>query len=84
MNDEGEFTLIEPYATMLKEAKIAGTKGWATGVITYLGDRVSYTYQELLDALLYHNKKMIENGSDPEEALESFVLEALSGDLQWK
>lgn len=79
LSDEGEFTLVEPYATMLYEAKVEATKGWADGLISYLAPRVSYDPQYMIEVLCDRQRR---NPDAPSvEILESFVLEALSGDL---
>jgi len=78
MSEEGEFILLEPYKTMLEEAKVAATTAWHSGLIGYLEQRSPYTAQELSDALVKRNRER------PEGAMtkfEEFVLEALAGDL---
>jgi len=78
MTDDGMFELQEPYRTMLQEAKIAATTSWHQGLIGYLEERSPYTAKELTDELLRRNR------AHPDEILEtfdSFVLEALGGDL---
>lgn len=77
MTDDGEFVLMEPYKTMLFEAKIEATQAWATALIGYLAERCDYTPNELKDSLLERNKE----GSRPVEMVDEFVLEALGGDL---
>lgn len=78
MNENGEFTLEEPYRTWLEEAKVASTRGWYDALIEYLVPRCPYTAEQLSDELFKRNEcrddgKMM--------VFEEFVLEALSGDL---
>ena len=78
MSEEGEFTLNEPYATQLLEARVTATQAWAAALIGYLEPRCPYTKEQLKDELLKRN----EERDDGKVALfEEFVLEALSGDL---
>ncbi len=74
----GEFTLNEPYKTMLEEARVEATRGWYAGLVSYLVPRCSYTEQELRAELLRRNE-VREEGKVM--VFEEFVLEALSGDL---
>lgn len=78
LGDDGEFTLMEPYATMLYEAKVAATEGWCNALIGYLAGRVRYPEERLSEELLRRSE---EADGTPMEVLEEFVLEALSGDL---
>ena len=77
MNENGEFHLEEPYRTMLMEAKLAATASWRTGLLSYLEKNSPYTRDELAQELVRRN----EQGGDPMETFEEFVLGALSGDL---
>ena len=76
--ETGEFTLNEPYRTMLEEARLEATMGWYAGLVSYLTPRCPYTEQQLHDELLRRNAER-EDGNV--ELFEEFVLEALSGDL---
>lgn len=78
MTEEGEFVMDEPYATLLRECKLAGTKAWTEAVVGYLEPRCPYTAQELLDELLKRNEQ---RDDGKVTVFEEFVLEALSGDL---
>ena len=78
MNEDGSFELQEPYKTMLYEARIAATTSWHQGLIGYLVERCPYTAQELTNELLRRNR---EHPDEVMETFESFVLEALGGDL---
>jgi len=78
MNDDGSFELVEPYKTMLAEAKIAATTAWHGGLVGYLVERCPYTAQELTDELLRRNK---EDEGSAIEVVDEFILEALGGDL---
>ena len=78
MNDDGEFTLEEPYRTWLREAKEAATRGWHAALVEYLEPRCPYTAQELTEALVKRNE---ERNEGKVVVFEEFVLEALSGDL---
>lgn len=77
MTDEGEFVLQEPYKTQLEEAKLHATLGWREGLIGYLEPRTIYTREELHSELL----RRVDEGLDPFEMLDEFVLEALDSDL---
>ena len=77
LHEDGSFELAEPYSTMLKEAKVAATRGWTAALMSYLEPRCPYDSQELVEALTERNER-------PEGKMavfEEFVLEALSGDL---
>ena len=76
--DSGEFTLNEPYRTMLEEARVEATRGWYAGLVSYLAPRCDYTEQELRAELLRRNE---EHEGGKVDIFESFVLDALSGDL---
>ena len=78
MNDEGEFTLQEPYRTYLVEAKVAATTAWHQALVEYLVPRSPYTAQQLRGELLRRNRERPDGSM---EVFEGFVLEALSGDL---
>ena len=78
MNENGEFTLEEPYKTMLVEAKLMATKGWRDNLLGYLEPRCDYDREFLNQELLRRNG---EEGMTAMEILEEFVLEALGGDL---
>lgn len=77
MTDDGEFILMEPYKTMLFEAKITATHGWVQAMLGYLVEHCDYTAEELKDSLLERNRE----GNSPMETVDEFVLEALGGDL---
>lgn len=78
LHDDGRFELQEPYRTMLQEAKVTATKGWAEALIGYLEPKCPYTQQQLADELLRRNEVREEGKM---QTFEEFVLEALSGDL---
>lgn len=78
MRDDGTFELMEPYNTMLTEAKVAATTAWHSGLIAYLEERSPYSAQELSDELVRRNRERPEGSM---EKFEEFVLEALAGDL---
>ena len=77
LTDEGVFVLEEPYATKLKEARTAATAAWATALIAYLFEQCPYTVEELRDSLL----ERCDEEQSPNEIVDEFILEALSGDL---
>lgn len=77
LNDDGSFTLAEPYAKMLAEARYEATNGWAKGLMVYLANHSPYTTEELKNALM----ERTERGDDPYETVDEFILEALTGDL---
>lgn len=78
LTDEGEFILEEPYATQLKEAKMAATAAWTDATVGYLAERSVYDGEFLTNELL---RRCTEEGMTPSEIVEEFILEALSGDL---
>ena len=80
MTDDGEFELSEPYATYLAEARVHATQGWTAALVEYLEPKCPYTAQELVDALVRRNGNAPGAGSKV-PAFESFVLDALAGDL---
>ena len=77
MTEDGEFILMEPYRTMLQEAKIAATRGWTAELIGYLAEHSQYTPEELKESLLKRNR---DDGPEV-STVDEFVLEALGGDL---
>lgn len=78
MDDSGEFTLNEPYKTMLEEARAEATRGWYAGLVSYIAPRCDYTEAELRAELLRRNE---EHEGGKVDIFQSFVLDALSGDL---
>ena len=78
LKEDGSFELQEPYATWLFEARVEATKAWAEALIAYLEPKCQYTASELRDELVKRNKERKEGKVD---IFESFVIEALSGDL---
>ncbi len=77
LHDDGSFELVEPYQTMLLEAKVEATRGWTAALVAYLEPRCPYDSQTLVDKLVERNER-----PDSRMAVfEEFVLEALSGDL---
>ena len=78
MSEEGEFTLNEPYATYLAEAKLHATKGWRDALYAYLEPKCPYTRDELNAEML---RRVDERECSAMELLDEFVLEALGGDL---
>lgn len=78
LNDDGTFTLLEPYRTKLDEARVISTKAWTAALVAYLEENSPYTAQELVDELLRRNSEREETKTT---VFEEFVLEALSGEL---
>ena len=78
MTDEGEFVLMEPYATQLVEARVAATAAWTDALLAYLAEHSQYGIDVLKDELL---RRVNEEGMSAMEIVEEFVLEALGGDL---
>lgn len=78
MDDDGTFTLNEPYATYLAEAKLHATKGWRDALYAYLEPKCPYTRDELNAEML---RRVDERECSAMELLDEFVLEALGGDL---
>jgi hypothetical protein len=77
LGEDGSWELQEPYRTQLAEAKAAATMGWAEALLGYLEPRCRYTRAELKRALLERNGR----DEGKMDIFETFVLEALSGDL---
>lgn len=69
---------MEPYSTMLDEARYASTEAWTAALIGYLEERSPYTAQQLTDELV---KRNWERSDSKVPLFEEFVLEALSGEL---
>lgn len=78
MNEEGEFELQEPYATMLHEAHMAATQGWRDGLLDYVEPRCRYGWDELRAGLL---RICQDENRTAFEKLDEFVIRALEGDL---
>ena len=78
MDDDGTFTLNEPFATYLAEAKLHATKGWRDALYAYLEPKCPYTRDELNAEML---RRVDERECSAMELLDEFVLEALGGDL---
>lgn len=78
LHDDGEFELMEPYATLLQEAKIESTRAWAEALVMFLEPRCPYTGEQLANELVRRNK--VRQGGAI-NTFEEFVLEALGGDL---
>ena len=78
MTDEGEFVLMEPYASQLQEARMTATAAWTAALVNYLAERSDYDAETLKDELI---RRCNEEGMTAMEIVEEFVLEALGGDL---
>ena len=78
MDDEGNFALNEPYASLLTEIKLEATNAWTQTLLTALSERSMYTAQELKDELLRRSGEKDLTGT---EIVNEFIIEALSGDL---
>ena len=77
LRDDGTFVLAEPYASQLREARLLATTAWTNAIVGYLVEHSPYTAEELASSLLERSQE----GVDPNEIVDEFVLEALSGDL---
>lgn len=77
MTDDGEWVLLEPYKTMLLDAKLEATAAWTSALIGYLAERTDYEPETLKNELLRRNRE----GMSAMETVDEFVLEALGGDL---
>ena len=78
MTESGEFVLMEPYASQLREARIVATAAWSAALLQYLAERSVYDEEFLKNELV---RRCQENGVSATEIVEEFVLEALGGDL---
>lgn len=78
MDEHGGFELVEPYRSLLQEAKAAAAAAWAGAIVGFLAGRSAYGERELLDEIVRRNKEDPMHGAD---VVDEFVLEALSGDL---
>ena len=78
MTEDGEFVLMEPYKTMLTEARLTATAAWTNAIINYLAEKTDYEADFLKDELL---RRCQEEGMSAMEIVEEYVLEALGGDL---
>ena len=78
LQDDGRFVLMEPYKTMLAEARTRATAAWAMAMVEYLAENTQYSGDELCDELY---RRCDEDGLSASEIVDEFVLEALAGDL---
>jgi len=78
LTDDGEFVLDETYAAVLKEARGKAAIAGTTAIVEALEDKCPYSTYEILQALL---DRCSTSDESPNEIVDSFVLEALSGDL---
>lgn len=79
MTEDGEFVLNEPYASKLEEAKSVATFAWTAAMMEWLSDETGYNEELLLDEFVRRAKL---EGRSPMEIVESFVIEALEGNLR--
>lgn len=77
MTEDGEFVLEEAYAKELKEARTKAAAAWTNTIVEHLASKCPYTTDELMEALL----QRCEESESPNDIVNEFVLEALSGDL---
>ena len=42
MTEDGEFVLMEPYASQLREARMTATAAWTAALVNYLAERSGY------------------------------------------
>lgn len=77
LTEDGEFVLDEAYASELKEARVKAAMAWTNAIVDHLADKCPYTKEELLQSLL----QRCGESEAPNEIVNEFVLEALSGDL---
>ena len=78
LTDEGDFVLVEPYASQLQEARMTATAAWTAALVGYLAERSKYDAETLKNELV---RRCNEEGMSAMEIVEEFVLEALGGDL---
>ena len=78
MTEEGEFVLNEPYASKLAEAKHVATRAWTVAMMEWLSEECEYSGEELLEELVRRSQ---EQERPPMELVDSFVIEALEGNL---
>lgn len=79
MTEEGEFVLNEPYASKLDEAKTIATQAWMAAMMEWLSNETGYNKEELLEEFVRRAKL---EGRAPMDIVESFVIEALEGNLK--
>lgn len=77
MTDDGEFVLDETYAEELKKIRVKAAQAWTDTVVEHLASICPYTSDELMAALL----ERCQDNDSPDDIVNEFVLEALSGDL---
>lgn len=73
-----EFELQEPYASKLEEAKSVATLAWTQAMMEWLADNSSYEVEPLLNEFVRRSK---EQDMPPMSLVESFVIEALEGNI---
>ena len=73
-----EFELQEPYKSKLEEAKSVATKAWTEAMMAWVADNSEYEQEELMDEFL---RRAREQDMPPMSLVESFIVEALEGNL---
>ena len=79
MTENGEFVLNEPYASKLDEAKTVATHAWTAAMMEWLSNETGYDKEDLLHEFVRRAKL---EGRQPMEIVDSFVIEALEGNLR--
>ena len=78
MTEDGEFVLNEPYASKLEEGKSIATMAWTKAMMEWLADNSQYEVESLLMEFV---RRSNEQDMPPMNLVESFVIEALEGNL---
>lgn len=78
MTEDGEFVLNEPYATVLREARVEAMHSWCETICEYVAERSQYTAEFLLEEL---TRLTTERDESPDEIVAEFVVKALEGEF---
>lgn len=73
-----EFELQEPFKSKLDEGKSVATMAWMKAMMEWLSDNSGYDAESLMEEFVRRSK---EQDMPPMSLVESFVIEALEGNM---
>lgn len=73
-----EFELQEPFKSKLDEGRTVATKAWMEAMMTWLSENSGYDAESLMEEFVRRSK---EQDIPPMSLVESFVIEALEGNM---
>ncbi len=73
-----QFELQEPFKSKLDEGRTVATEAWMEAMMTWLSENSSYDIEFLVDEFVRRSK---EQDMPPMSLVESFVIEALEGNM---